>query len=652
MGKLLGRSVCIALLLVCGVAVLVWALVVGVIRGFRSQVVWELIALSELFLLFSACVFCKLLFDNRGIKVGEYHVVAPLIDCDVVTIPLADRISFDNCASVVTTSGQRISVSTSGYVMYSGALTRGTSLPRNHVAFAVHFPAPIDREYFELLRKRRLSRSAHVSKKEKIKALRQSVRIVPGDKEINVTVLDDFRDCAAEYLIYSMALSYNLDSGEGIKFFKWYCCCCVGMACIPVPFYHDALESIDSSSLFNSFSGAWLAARNYASVFRYIVDYSREMGKKSARERGSSCLSEKEAAFLEKLCDGVSHYSVDEKEYVYAERSLTHMLITMHVVLSPSTCEVFSQEKLLEWLHTIMTRDFGSKECAIHVAMSSFGFARFDGKLIRRTYTNLCSQQRSTFGRMRDHMTDFLSVSSDHVTNEVLSDVIDRKGLEFFAVSAALIPYFYKTKAHKLLLKRESYRDTVADVMFRIKNFDSMSNPMPSEGTVLGMLCYHEGLAPFLGNYDWDLEGYISDSRARVRQMLEQFASLESTCGSNMWRDPSVLKFFVKFAVWIWDSKELSLTRKIKPMVGSVCSVWNVLKRYFHQYWAHLGVDVLAPVGECRTPVDSMFEDKVKVEFCMLPYKESLIVGRNGLFEVMGAFSEKEEHHKVASCAN
>ena len=653
MGKFSGKSICTVLLLVCCFATVILAIVASVIYGFRSHVALELLAASELFLLLAVCVFCKLLLEGRGVKIGEYHVVAPVMGCDVFSIPMKERINFDTCASAITSNGRRLDIDVGKYEVFSGTLTGGASLPSNHIAFAVHFPAFVDRKYFDILQRRRQPRSksgGDLPKQRKDKAQEYSISIEPGDKDITVAVCGDFRDHAVEYLLYSMALSDRLNSGEGIKFFKWYCCCCLGMARIHVPFYHDALDSVESASFFCSFPGAWLAVHKYESVFRRVVEYSRGIRREGISSRSNLCLSEKEENFLERLCNDVGTYNMDERECVYAERELTHMLTTMHIVSSPAMFEVFSHERLYQWLNAIMLSDFGSRECAIHVAMSSFGFARFDGTLIKSTYQSLCRENRSTFGKMGEHMTDFLNVSSDHVTDETISDVVDRKGLEFFAVSVALVPYFHKTRAHKSLLKNESYRDVVSDIVFRIKNFDSMNNPVPSEGSILGILCYHEGVSPFLGNYDWDLEGYVSYGRSRVRHMLTQFATLEAICGANMWKDPSVLKFFVKLAVWIWDSKELSLTRRIKPMVSCVCSVWNVFKRYFHQYWVNSGVDVLMPAGEDGTHMDSMLKDRIRVEFRMIPYEESLVVGRNAVFEIIGAFAEKEEHRRVAPC--
>ena len=652
MGKFSGKSVCAVLSLVCCLATLILAIVASIVYGFRSPVVLELLAASEFFLLLTVCVFCKLLLDGKGVKMGEYHLVAPVTGCNVFSIPMQEKINFDTCASAVTSSGRRLSIDVGKYEMFTGPLTGGTSIPSNNIAFAVHFPVAVDREYFDVLEKRRrllkLELQGNLPKERSNGARVPSISIEPGDKEITLAVYNDFRDRAVEYLLYSMALSNKLSSGEGIKFFKWYCCCCLGMARVHVPFYYDALDSIESTSFFDSFPGAWLAARKYESMFRGVVEYSREVRREGISSRNRLCLSEKEEDFLERLCNDVGDYRMDEREYVYAEKALEHMLTTMHMVLSPAMCGVFKHEKLLQWLNAIMISDFGSKECAIHVAMSSLGFTRFDGTLIKKTYESLCAKYKSTFGKMHGHMTDFFNISAYHVTDETIFDVVNRKGLEFFAISAALVPYFHKTKAHKLLLKNESYRDIVANIMSKIKNFDSMNNPVPCEGTVLGILCYQEGVFPFSGEYDWDFEGYISDSRSRIRNMLTQFAELETMCGANTWKDPSVLIFFVKLAVWMWDAKELSLQRKIQPMVGGLCSVWNVFKRYFHQYWVNFGVDVLVLSGD-RIPLDTMLEDKIRVEFRMIPYEESLVFSRGTVFEIIGAFAEKEEHHSVAS---
>ncbi|MDB1135715.1 hypothetical protein [Candidatus Anaplasma sp. TIGMIC] len=631
----------------------------GVRRGFGDHVSTALIVLSAFLVSTSAYILyritCRDLDDDHA--PDGFYVTAflepPGVNRDDIAV--TDGIDLHNCRVLKTTAGRGLGISPGSYTVHAGALPRYRVRRSNSVAYKVRFRSPVDEMYFRLVLDRKLSMSNmlggnpdNISMEEVIGRI---IAVEPHDEYLLFSMQADFRDHMAEYILYSMATSEKLSSGEGIKFYRFFCYCCMGLAYPPSP-SQDKLIIAKSDSVFSEFPGSWFAIHEYKQVFLNVIAFSRDAWGDRKAIHASTCryLSEREVIFLEKLIAGVDAYSVSKQEKVLAEKSLTHMLVMMYAVLAPAKCRVFYREDIKSWLYGIMMSDKGRREAALHVAMSSFGRARFNGTLLSDVYFDLCSESGSKYKIMRSHMADLATVSSDNVTSEQLSDVLSRKGREFFALCSIMVPYFYKTRAHRTLLTTTGYVEVLAGIRLGLRNFNGTLISSLQEGTILSTLSYHVGAKPFTGNTEEPLDEYIVQKNDKICSMIERFKDLEYICGCAMWKDPTVLRFFVHLAVWMWDAKELCLLRKEKPLHEKTCTVPDIIRRYIHAYWGNLGTDVLVKREDYyNLPVKTMFSDSIRIDFRASPCKETLQVSRGILTDIVCRCVRSSRAERIAS---
>ncbi|ANC34139.1 hypothetical protein P029_01845 [Anaplasma phagocytophilum str. Norway variant2] len=656
MGRLIIRTG--KVLLISGIVVLVSAGVVGVKYGIEDRFTTWLLFVSLTLISLSLCLLYSQIKKEKK-PVGStkgYYITALLEEPGVKAIPFSSKVHISENSRVETSDGVKIGVDANSYLINEGKLQECKQLPRNGIAFPIEFFSQHDERYFRLLLEKKflcLSQERKSVAGIRRRAMNKMLKILPHEGHISISMVEDFRGSVVEYILYSMAMSQELISGIGMEFFKWYPVCCLGMTKSTTP-YKQALMDVDSTSIFDAFPGAWWAAYNYKEVFQHVIDYSKDIALSRNKEPDNTYFSNSEIVFLESLQRGAEGYSkFDKRECVYAEKALMHMLSVMYVMLSRDTHNVFDRTSIKSWLNGIMLHDFGSKEVAIHVAMTSLGGEMFQGKLLSSIYGDLCSEVK-TFGIMRKHMDALLRFSANDVTHSMILDFVDEKGMEFFAMCGIMVPYFHKTRVYRLLKKNAHYRMLVSDISYRIKNFDVFGCTRPNERTILSMISYHgeEKQVYWEGNKEEE-EKYIRSSRNRIYRMLREFEILETTCCATAWPDPSVLMFFVKLAVWMWAAKELSILRGVEPLELEACSVHSVLGLYVKSYWRNLGVDVLMRGNEYSVPIDAMLLDEVSLNFRVAPCEDTLVkVSRGSLSDAVYELVHGREKREIRGEVN
>ncbi|MCU7611983.1 hypothetical protein [Anaplasma capra] len=590
-----------------------------------------LIVLSVALFIAAACCarFCGGT-DRNGSR--EYYISAELIGTDARNIPLRGNFHIDNCLKVHNSNGIEARINPDSYnLTVAKCFPSRLGLKRGHMVFKPKFSTMWEKQYFEQLVEHVLGAQPSDAQAGRSSAI--SAKTSHGRVKLSVEVPTEGR--VVEHIFNTMSSTEKLNSGEGVRFFRWYCQVCKGVLSRSSHLSADA-EGSPYEPLFQDLPSVWVAAYYYDESFRRVAEYSKAVWYDSLRYQGPvrECLLRDEVKFLEDVKLASFSYQLSGDARICAEQELERMLIAMYVFSVSDMCRDLRRDNVLSWLKGVLSDGAGEKRTALCMALSPIGSGRFFGKFLRRLYAGLCADDLvlSTFN---DYMSGLIELCDSEISDDRVLEICKLHGMDICAASAVLLPHFVQTKAHRVMLRDSAYKDRLASIMRGVRTFEKLYNQRAEvPGSASSILRYDWGERLFgRGRDSRRLETPILLCRLRVLKMLKEFPVLDVVCNGSETDSPSsVLKFIVYLRVWMWEAKELTLISGPldRKFCTFLCTLKALLTRYSYVYWERFGdYMVMSMQPECD-PGRFFFRDRVRTEFLVEPDEKSLKVGYGG----------------------